>query len=67
MKREDFAEFVREDASSVEQRQETDSIPIIDDIRYVISNHVQTFSDLADADQDMKLIEDFLEEMNLDG
>ena len=66
MLREDFAALVREDASSVEKRQETDSIPIIDDIRFFINEHVQTFSDMAEAERDMKLIEEFLVEMDLD-
>ena len=37
---EEFREFVLADAQAVSHRQETDSIPIIDDIRYHIENCV---------------------------
>ena len=68
LQNEDFAEFVREDASSVLQREETDSIPIIDDIRYHISTErVSSFSDLYDVDRDMYKIDEFLMDLGLDG
>ena len=62
----EFGEFVREDAGKVQGRQETDSIPIIDDIRFHITNFVQTFSDMYEADQKLALIDSFLEELQLD-
>ena len=62
----DFADLVKEDATRVKERQETDTIPIIDDVRYHITNFVQTFSDMYEADQKLRLIENFLEELNLD-
>ena len=62
----DFASFVKEDADSVQGRQETDTITIIDDVRFHITNFVQTFSDMYDADQKLALIDCFLEELGLD-
>ena len=66
LKNEEFAEFVKEDAETVQGRQETDTISIIDDIRFHITNFVQTFSDMYEADQKLGLIDAFLEELGLD-
>ena len=63
---EDFASFVKEDAQTVEKREETDSIPIIDDIRFHITNSVQTFSDMYDADEKLSSIDQFLDQLDLD-
>ena len=63
---EDFASFVKEDALTVQKREETDSIPIIDDIRFHITNSVQTFSDMYDADEKLSSIDQFLDQLDLD-
>ena len=63
---EDFASFVKEDAQTVQKREETDSIPIIDDIRFHITNSVQTFSDMYDADEKLSSIDQFLDQLDLD-
>ena len=63
---EDFAAFVREDASTVRERQETDSIPIIDDVRYHITTEVNGFSDLYEVEAELNLIERFLANLGLD-
>lgn len=63
----DFAVLVQEDAKNVQDRQETDSIGIIDDIRFHITNYVQTFSDMYEADQKLAIIDAFLEELELEG
>ena len=62
----EFAAFIREDASSVCQREETDSIPIIDDIRFHITNFMQTYSDMYEADDKMSVIDRLLEDLALD-
>ena len=62
----EFASFVKEDAGTVHGRQDTDSIPIIDDIRFYITGSMQTFSDMYEADQKLSIIDGFLEELNLD-
>lgn len=46
---EDFAELVKEDAFSVHNREKTDSIPIVDDIRYIITHNVRTYSQMEEA------------------
>lgn len=63
----DFARLVQSDAKNVQDRQETDSIGIIDDIRFHITNYVQTFSDMYEADQKLAVIDTFLEELELEG
>ena len=63
----EFAEFVHEDASAVLSREETDSIPIIDDIRYYITaERVNSFSDLYEVDRDLNMIEAFLLNLGLE-
>ena len=62
----EFADLVTTDAETVKGREETDSIPIIDDIRYHVSNSVQDFSDIYETDQKMRVIDDFLETLDLD-
>ena len=61
-----FTAFVREDAASIRDRETTDTIPIIDDIRYHISSFMQTFSDMYEANEKLTLIDNFLEELCLD-
>ncbi|XP_029636543.1 ankyrin repeat and BTB/POZ domain-containing protein 1-like [Octopus sinensis] len=63
----DFAELVQEDAHSVKERQETDSIEIIDNVRYYLTNFVQTFSDLQETKEKLVLIDQLLEELDLNG
>ncbi|XP_002740260.1 ankyrin repeat and BTB/POZ domain-containing protein 1-like [Saccoglossus kowalevskii] len=57
---EEFAELIQEDASSVQERQETDSIPIIDDIRYHITSTILTYSDMAEANEKLAALDDLL-------
>ncbi|XP_050406814.1 ankyrin repeat and BTB/POZ domain-containing protein 1 [Patella vulgata] len=63
----DFVEFVKEDARSIKEREETDSIDIIDEIRYYISNFVQNYSDMEEAQERLRKIDNFLFELELDG
>ena len=62
----DFHQLVIEDALSVNKRQETDSIPIIDEIRYFITSTVQTFIETEEAKEKLKLIDDLLDKYQLD-
>ena len=62
----DFHQLVIEDAQSVSERQETDSIPVIDEIRYLITSTVQTFAETEEAKEKLKLIDDLLDKYNLD-
>ena len=62
----DFTELVKEDAKSVQERQDTDTITIIDDIRFLITDFIQTWGDVYEADQKLAVIDAFLEELQLE-
>ncbi|KAM3871654.1 ankyrin repeat and BTB/POZ domain-containing protein 1 [Diretmus argenteus] len=62
----EFAELIREDAESVEERHETDSIPLVDDIRYHIASNVQTYSDIEEANQKLGALEELLASIDLE-
>ena len=47
-------------------REETDTIGIIDDIRYHITNNLQSFSAMDEANDKLALIDDLLESFDLD-
>ncbi|PIO35266.1 hypothetical protein AB205_0126570, partial [Aquarana catesbeiana] len=63
---EEFAAAVREDAAAVEERQETDSIPLIDDIRFHITSNVQTYSAIEEANQRLDALENLLGSLGLE-
>ncbi|XP_064604723.1 ankyrin repeat and BTB/POZ domain-containing protein 1-like [Liolophura sinensis] len=67
IQREDFAALVQEDAAEVEMREETDTIDIIDEIRFHITNFVQTFSEVEEANEKLVAIDDLLEHLDLEG
>lgn len=50
----------------MECRQETDSIPIIDDIRYHITGQVASFAELEDSQDKLRLIDHLLEDLDLE-
>lgn len=62
----EFASAVREDAAAVEERQETDSIPLIDDIRFHITSNVQTYSAIEEANQRLEALEKLLGRLGLE-
>ncbi|XP_005100573.1 ankyrin repeat and BTB/POZ domain-containing protein 1 [Aplysia californica] len=64
---EDFKALVIEDASNVQQREETDSIDIVDEIRFYISSFVLTYSEMEEANEKLRLIDDMLEELDIEG
>ncbi|PSN49801.1 Ankyrin repeat and BTB/POZ domain-containing protein 1, partial [Blattella germanica] len=63
---ESLHDLVMQDATEVMGRQETDSIPVIDDIRYHITSEVQTVSEMSEASEKLKLIDEMLEDLGLD-
>lgn len=65
--RDDFRDLVVEDAHNIESREEADSIDIIDEIRFYVSSFVLAYSEVAEANEKLRLIDDMLEELNLDG
>jgi len=60
-----FSELIICDAASLLNREETDTVDIVDNIRFHISNFVQTFSDLEDANKKHRLLDDLLEDLNI--
>lgn len=67
LEREDFADLVKQDASEVKGRQETDSIDIIDNIRFHLTFSIQTFGEMSDANEKLRLIDDLLEDLEIEG
>jgi ankyrin repeat/BTB/POZ domain-containing protein 1 len=64
---EDFKTIVKEYAEDVKERQETDTIPIIDDIRYHISaEELRSLYEVDHVQAKLQLIEDLLEELGLE-
>ncbi|KAK0052425.1 ankyrin repeat and BTB/POZ domain-containing protein 1 [Biomphalaria pfeifferi] len=64
---EEFRQLVVEDASNVKEREETDTIDVVDEIRYYISSFVLTYSEMEEANEKLKLIDNLLEELDIEG
>lgn len=62
----ELQELILQDADEVEGRQETDSIPIIDDMRYHITLAVQDMSSMSEAQDKLRIIDSLLEDLGLD-
>jgi len=62
----ELKDLIIKDAEEVRQRQETDSIDIIDEIRYYITSNVQTFSAMSEATDRLRMIDKLLENLGLD-
>jgi ankyrin repeat and BTB/POZ domain-containing protein 1 len=58
---EDFHDLVREDAAQVKGRQETDSIPIIDDLRFLVSR-----KELLESHKRLQMIDNLLDKLGLE-
>ncbi|XP_063400743.1 ankyrin repeat and BTB/POZ domain-containing protein 1-like [Mytilus trossulus] len=67
LEQEDFAELVKQDAAEVKGRQETDTIDIIDNIRFHLTFSIQTYGEMEEANEKLRLIDDLLEELELEG
>lgn len=66
MELEEFVAAVKENAEAVEERQETDSIPLVDDIRFHITSNVQTYSAIEEASQKLEALENLLASIGLE-
>lgn len=66
MELDEFVTAVKENAEAVEERQETDSIPLVDDIRFHITSNVQTYSAIEEANQKLEALENLLASIGLD-
>jgi hypothetical protein len=56
-----------EDAHGVKGRQETDSIDIIDEIRFYMANMATSVWDMQDIQYKLRLVDELLEDLGLDG
>ncbi|XP_068454683.1 ankyrin repeat and BTB/POZ domain-containing protein 1 [Clinocottus analis] len=65
VEQDEFAEIIKEDAASVGERQETDSVPLVDEIRYHITSNVQTYSAIEEANQKLEALEELLCSINI--
>lgn len=61
----DLAEVIKEDADSVEGREATDSVPLVDEIRFHITSNVQTYSEIEEANQKLEALEELLSSINI--
>lgn len=59
-------EMIESDAMDVKDRQETDSITIVDDIRSHIRSNVRTMSDMVEAESKFSYLESMLVQLGLD-
>lgn len=64
---EKFKDLVLNDARNVKSREETDSIDIIDEIRYVLrTTNLKSFSSIDEVERQLECLDNFLEELNLE-
>ena len=67
VKNEKFKELVLNDARNVKSREETDTIDIVDEIRYVLrTTNLNSLSSIAEAELQLECLDSFLEELNLE-
>ena len=62
----DLHRMIAEDASMVKNRQETDSIQVVDDIRSHIRKRVRTMSDMTEAELKMTVVDNLLDDLDLE-
>ena len=66
VKNEKFKELVLNDAHNVKSREETDSIDIVDEIKYVLrTTNLNSLSSISDAEHQLECLDSLLEELNL--
>jgi hypothetical protein len=67
VKNEKFKELVLNDARNVKSREETDTIDIVDEIRYVLrTTNLNSLSSITEAEFQLECLDSFLEELNLE-
>ena len=66
VKNEKFKDLVLNDASNVKSREETDSIDIVDEIRYVLrTTNLNSLSSIQEAEIQLECLDSLLEDLNL--
>ncbi|XP_038068781.1 ankyrin repeat and BTB/POZ domain-containing protein 1-like [Patiria miniata] len=63
---EEFEKLIIEDAAEINDREETDSIVVVDDIRHHISRLVETFSEMEEAQCSLHMLDVLLLRLGLD-
>ena len=58
--------MIRQDADTVQDRQETDSIQVVDDIRSHIRSRVRTMSDMTEAEWKMSIVDNLLTDLDME-
>ena len=67
VKTEKFKDLVLNDASNVKSREETDSIDIVDEIKYVLrTTNLNSLSSIKEAENQLESLDSFLEDLNLE-
>lgn len=61
---EEFSQLVLEDAMEIQDREESDSVPLVDDIRHHLSE--TTFSDFEDSKRKLSLLSTLMSRLGLD-
>lgn len=66
MEQQEFRDLVLADAQEVQGRQETDTVEIVDELRYHISSAVQTVSGIHEARTKLSSLEALLEDLGIE-
>ena len=67
VKSDKFKYLVLNDAQNIQSRQETDSIDIIDEMRYVLrTTNLNSLASIHEAEHQLECLDAFLEELNLE-
>ena len=61
-----FRELILADASAVKARQETDSIDIVDEIRFFLKTDLNSVAAIEETARKMELFSDFLLDLGFD-
>ncbi|XP_071497851.1 ankyrin repeat and BTB/POZ domain-containing protein 1-like [Diadema antillarum] len=64
--REEFIDLVKEDAAVIKNREEIDTIAIIDDLRFHIASNLKTFSEVQEAQEKLNSLDNLLQELDID-
>lgn len=65
VRRKEFADVILQDAQTIQERQESDSIDIVDSVRYHLTSQVQTYSEIEEANTKLHAIDKLLDSLGL--
>lgn len=64
--RDDFKDLVISDAHSIKDRQETDTIDIVDEIRYFLKTDLNSMAALEEAQTNVEILDEFLADLGFE-